>query len=270
VGKSPEAWLMLSPQSIRVSALRTDNNAVSISLAVDTLARVMVGPKPETPRKLPKLPKPLPLAQPSNVFRVSVPTLLTYDRAAQLAMQRVIKKPISVRGATVHFHWIKFLPSGDDIVVSTHFCVSQGWDLFGWFDSCGTGYLRGKPVFDSNGQRVRIVNVRYDLQTAGVILSTMKMLAGSELGQALETRLVFDVSRDILKMHAQISKALAKPQGRGVEITGSVGAFGKPVLTWTKDGFLATFSAEGTIHADLNIQPPKPRKPAARAPKNQH
>ncbi|MBI3675916.1 MAG: DUF4403 family protein [Proteobacteria bacterium] len=265
VGKSPEAWLLLSPKTVRVSGIRTDNNALSVSLAVDTQASIVVGPRPSSPDKLPKLPAPLPLATPSSAFRVSVPALLPYDRAAELAMKSVTEKPIRVHGATVRFSWIKFLPSGADVVVSTRFCVSQGWDFFGWFDSCGTGYLRGKPVFDAQEQKVHIVNVRYDLQTAGVILSAMKMLAGPELGQALETRLIFDASRDIAKMQAQISKALAKPQGRGVEITGTIGAFGKPTLTWTKDGFLANFSAEGTIHADLNIQPPQPNTPRAPA-----
>jgi hypothetical protein len=255
VGKSPEAWLLLSPRAIHVSALGADNNVLSVSLAVDTEAQVIVGPRPPSPEKLPKLPTPLPLAASSSSFHVSVPALLPYDRAAELTMQRVTDKPIRVHGATIKFQWIKFLPSGDDVVVSTRFCVSQGWDFFGWFDSCGTGYLRGKPVFDPKEQKVHIINVHYDLQTAGVILSAMKMLADGELAQALQTRLVFDATHDIAKMQAQISKALAKPQGRGVQITGTIGAFGKPTLTWTQEGFLANFTAEGTIHADLALQP---------------
>src|SRR5262249_23722347 len=101
VGKSPEAWLLLSPKAVRISELRTDNNALSLSLAVETEARVIVGPKPATPDRLPKLPSPLPLAEPSNAFRVSVPALLPYERASEIAMKRVTEKPIRVRGTEV-------------------------------------------------------------------------------------------------------------------------------------------------------------------------
>ena len=153
------------------------------------------------PDKLPPLPPPAPLAAPSDAFRVAVPVELSYSRAAELAMQQLKKKPLHVGGTNVRFERLAILPSGDDVVVKARFCVVQGWDWFGLFDSCGTGYLRGRPVFDAAHGRIRITKVHYDLATAGVILSAMKMLAGDELANALETKLVFDVSRDIGKLH---------------------------------------------------------------------
>ena len=261
VGKSPEAWLLLSPRRIRVSDVLTTGDAVVVSLAADTQAQVIVGPKPAMPAKLPPLPPPEHLAAPSNAFTVAVPAALSYAQAADLAMQRLQKKPIHVGSSRIRFEKIAILPSGEDVVVEARFCVTQGWDPFGWFDSCGTGYLRGRPTFDAAHGIIRIVNVHYDIATAGVILSAMKWLAGDELGKALQNDLVFDVSRDIEKLHDSIDKALSKPEGRGVAISGSIADFGAPTLTWTADGFLATFTAHGQIHADLNIQPPKPRTP---------
>ena len=175
------------------------------------------------------------------------------------------KKPIHVGSTKIRFEKLAILPSGEDVVVEARFCVVQGWDWFGWFNSCGTGYLRGAPVFDAAHGILRITKLHYDLATADLILSAMRMLAGDALGSALQTKLVFDVSREIEKLHGQINKALTKPQGRGVEITGHVDRYGPPALTWTRDGFLATFTGEGHIRADLNIPPPKP--PAAKKKK---
>ena len=261
VGKSPEAWLVLAPQRIAVGELRAQGGMVEVSLTADTRARVVVGPKPAIPDKLPPLPPASPLAVPSNAFHVAVPAELSYARAAELAIARLEKKPLHVGGTKVRFETLAILPSGDDVVVQARFCVVQGWDPFGWFDSCGTGYLRGRPQFDAAHNRIRITKVHYDLATAGAILSAMKMLAGDELANALQTKLVFDVSRDIGKLHDEIDKALSKPQGRGVQITGHVETFGAPTLTWTATGFLVTFTAEGQIRADLNIAPPKPKPP---------
>jgi len=70
----------------------------------------------------------------------------------------------------------------------------------------------------------------------------------------LQSRLVFKVGPDLGKFEDEIRPALAKPPKRGVSIVGQVRSFGTPTLTWTKDGFLAVFSATGTIKADLNIR----------------
>jgi len=265
VGKSPEAWLMLAPERIRVSGLSTVNDALVVSLAVDTRARVVVGPKPAE-AKLIALPAPMPLAAASDSFAVSVPAVLPYDEAARLAMARLSAHPIHVGSTKVRFERIEILPSGQDVVVAARFCVAQGWDIFGWFDSCGEGYLRGVPVFDAKTQEIRVTNVHYDIATEGVIASAMRALAGDELGKALQTRLVFSVAHDLGKLQAQVQAALAKPQGRGVQISGTLDSFGTPALTWTKDGFLASFSAQGTIHANLNIQPPKPHSSKPESP----
>ncbi|HEV2563208.1 MAG TPA: DUF4403 family protein [Rhizomicrobium sp.] len=256
VGKSPVAWLVIAPERIRIAGPFTKDNAIVVSLSVDARAHVIVADSLPAPNPIP-LPAPAPLAAASNTFSVSVPVLLPYDEAAQLAMQRLRDKPIRVGGAAVKFSKIEFLPSGQDVIVAARFCIAQRWDFFGWFDACGEGYLRGVPQFDAANGKIRVVNVHYDIATQNAILAAMRMLAGSELGQQLETKLVFDVSKDIDKLQNELRTTLGKKQSRGVIIIGDIQSFGRPTLIWTKDGFLASFTASGTIAADLNIKPKK-------------
>jgi hypothetical protein len=254
VGKTPPAWLVLAPERIRVSRLETVQNALVVSLGVDVRAHVVVADQPPDTNPDKTLPPPAPMTAPSDKFAFTVPVLLPYGEAAALALQRLDKAPIKLPGGKVRFDKLDILPSGQDVVVATRFCVGQSWDPFGLLDSCGEGYLRGQPIFDAKTNTIRIANVHYDIATEGMILAAMRWLAGDALAHALETKLVFGVARDLDKLHAELKTALSKPQGRGVVISGEVQSFGAPSLTWTADGFLATFPASGTIRADLNLK----------------
>ena len=79
-------------------------------------------------------------------------------------------------------------------------------------------------------------------------------LAGNEIGKALEQNLVFDESKQISKLKTDIAAALAKPEGRGIALTGKIDSFGEPKVSWTKDGFLALMSAKGTLAAKLSMK----------------
>jgi hypothetical protein len=254
VGKSPPSWLVLSPERIRVAQPQMRDNAVTVGLGVDVRGHVVVLDHSPEPAQTPPLPPLAPLTTPSNRFSFVVPVLLSYDEASQLAMKRLADKPLKVGGMTVAFKSIQILPSGQDVIVATRFCVKQSWDPFGWFDSCGDGYLRGVPQYEAAAQTIHIANVHYDTGTENILLSVLRALAGDELGKALQAKLVFKVGGEMAKLDQEVRIALAKPQGRGVRIWGNVESFGTPSLTWTSDGFLATFPAQGTISVDLNLK----------------
>jgi hypothetical protein len=95
--------------------------------------------------------------------------------------------------------------------------------------------------------------VHYDVATENLMLGAMRLLAGPALGRDLERRLTFSVAKDLDKLEEQITKAIAKPEGRDVTIAGTVRSFGPPSLTWTKDGFLAIFSAKGSVEVAAHI-----------------
>jgi len=254
IGKKPEAWLLLAPERLRLTPIHTENGTLVIALAADVRAHVIVGPRPPAPETIPKLPPPQTLQAPSNAFAVAVPVMVSYGEAARLAMQRLKKKPIHAGTTQVRIEKLQFLPSRDDVIVQAYFCVGQSWDFLRLFDACGAGYLRGTPQYDAKNGKIRISHVRYDLATYSLLLSAVHAIAGEEVGKALEQQLVFDESRQIAKLKDEIRAALAKPQGKGVAITGKIQSFGDPTLRWTKDGFIALFTANGTLSANLAVK----------------
>ena len=100
---------------------------------------------------------------------------------------------------------------------------------------------------------MRIVNVHYDPGTEDLLLKAMHWLAGDELAQQLQRHLAFNVARDMDKLEAGVRRALAKPQGKDVVISGEIQGFAPPTLGWTDKGFLALFTAHGQVYAALNL-----------------
>jgi len=169
-------------------------------------------------------------------------------------MQHLKKKPLRAGKVQVRIDKLQILPSGQDLVVAAQFCIPQAWDFTHLLDSCGQVYLRGAPQFDTKTGTIRISNVHYDIATENLMLRMMRALAGNELGKGLEQNLVFDESKQISKLKTDIAAALAKPQGRGIALTGKIDSFGEPKVSWTKDGLLALLTAKGTLTAKLNMK----------------
>jgi hypothetical protein len=252
LNSKPTTWLLLQPEHIRVGLPRVANDAVTMGLGIDVRARLVASD--ERPSLTPTvLPPPAALNGPANRFAVTVPAVLPYDVAAKLALEALAKKPPRVGSHKLNITTLKIMPSGQDVVIEAGFCIVESWDPTDVTSGCGSGYLRGVPQFDAKSQTIRIANVRYDVLTQNWMLSAMRGLAGGDLAKAMEQALQFKVEGQIKAMQQQVSDTLAKPQGNGVMIWGAVRAFGPVTLSWSKDGFVASFSAEGTVHADVKL-----------------
>ena len=252
VGKAPISWLVLRPEQLEIGQPVVRDGVVAMSLGIEARGRVVV--QDQQPVNFPTpLPHASPLAVPSNAFSSAVSLLLPYDQAARLAMSSLARRPPRIAGMTLKFTRLQILPSGQDVVVAAQFCADPNWDLFDWFASCGTVYLRGAPQFDPTRQTIRVTNLHYDVASGNLMLSAVRALAGDRFATTMQNYLVFDESKEIARLKAQVIAAAAKPEGRDVSISAQVQSFGEPSLTWTADGFLAIFSAKGKVEAKFNL-----------------
>jgi hypothetical protein len=254
VGKSPDAWLVMAPERLRVTPLHTENGALVVSLAAEVRAHVVVGEKRAAPAAPPKLPAPETLDQPSNAFAVTVPVTLSYVDASKIAMQQLKKKPLRASGMDLSFDKLTIFPSGQDLVVQTHFCFGKNWDFTHLLDSCGDVYLRGTPHFDSGTGKISVTNLHYDVQSQNLVLRIVRALSGDALAKVIEPHLVFDESREIAKLKSGIAAAIERPQGGGIALAGHIDSFADPTVSWTNTGFVAMLRATGTVNTSLNVK----------------
>jgi len=248
----PTTWLVLQPERIRVGLPAVTGNALTMGLGFDVRARLVASD--DMPNVTPTmLPPPASVSGPSNRFAVRVPVVLPYDQAAKMAMAELAKNPPHAGSHGITITKLEILPSGQDVVIAASFCVSQNWDPTDVLSGCGSGYLRGVPQYDAKNQIIRIVNVHYDVLTENWMLSVMRGLSGDDLGKSLEKALQFKVGDQIRRVQDQVSAALAHPQGSVVTVSGMVQNYGPVTLTWSRDGFMAMMSAEGSVRADLHM-----------------
>ena len=248
IGKNPVSWLVLRPQSVALMQPAIAHGALTLSLALAARGEVLVQDQaPSNPST--SLPKASPLSEASNRFRVAVPFLLPYDRAEQLALSSLARNPSRVAGMKLVFSSLHILPSREDVVVEMRFCARPGWDITGWFGSCAHVYLRGAPAFDPVTRTMRVAGLHYDVASANAGLRIFRAVASAKIAGAIGHALIFDVSRQIAQEETQIRDQLAMPHGKTFSISAHVESFGVPTFSWTKDGFLASFSATGTMDA---------------------
>jgi hypothetical protein len=249
---APTSWLVLQPERIRVGLPAVQGNALTMGLGVDVRARLVASD--DKPNVTPTaLPPPAPVNGPANHFSVSVPVTLPYAEASRLALDVLKKNPPRSGTHTINVSKLDIIPSGQDVVIAATFCIAEKYDPTEFLTGCGSGYLRGVPQYDAKTQTIRVVNVRYDVLTQNFMLSVMRGLAGDDLGKAMEKALQFKVGDQIAKVQAQVVASMAKPQGSVVMMSGQVKSFSAPTLSWTRDGFVTTFAAEGSVKAELKL-----------------
>lgn len=249
---TPTTWLVLQPERIRVGVPAVQSNVLTMGLGIDVRARLVASD--DKPAVTPTaLPPPAPVNGPTNHFAVSVPVTLPYAEAARLALDVLKKNPPRSGTHTINVSKLEILPSGQDVVIAASFCIAEKYDPTEFLTGCGSGYLRGVPQYDAKSQTIRVVNVKYDVLTQNFMLSVMRGLAGDDLGKAMEKALQFKVGDQIAKVQAQVASSLSHPQGNVVAVSGQVKSFSTPTLSWTRDGFVTTFAAEGSVKAELHL-----------------
>lgn len=252
VGKNPVTWLVLRPERLMAARPAIRDGRMVFSLGLELRGRIVAAAAPPRNVATP-LPPAAGMGHPSNRFAVAVPVLLSYGEAARLAEASLRKRPPTIAGLTVRFSQLRILPSGRDVVLAARFCIDPVWDARHWLSSCGTGYLRGVPRFDAAHGTIKITGVHYDVAGAGLVLRGLRLLTGDALARVLEEHLVFDQSRETVRLDREVTAALARPQGNAVAIWADIRSFGAPAFTWTAEGFVASFSATGTTTTILQF-----------------
>lgn len=252
VSRKPLSWLVLRPQRLALMQPEIGHGALTLSLALTAQGEVLVQDRMPLNPAMP-LPSPTTLSEASNRFSVAIPFLLSYAQAGQLALSSLKRHPPRVAGMTLAFSSLRILPSAEDVVVETRFCGRPDWDFTGWLGPCAHIYLRGAPLFDPATRTMRVTGLHYDIASANVALEILHAALSSKFTAAMARTLVFDMSRQIGHEESQLRAELAKPHGKTLSLSADVQSFGAPSFTWTKDGFLALFSATGAVTAVFKL-----------------
>jgi hypothetical protein len=197
--KKYSAWLTLTPKEVKLTPLQTDRNRAKVSMGINTLAELTVGPEPAAA-------KPIPLPQLQRVnsldknFRLSVKTDLFYREVVAILSPMLINKDFGSDGRSVILKNFDLFGNGERIIVR----LETSGDLVGTF------YLTGKPLFNPQTNRFSVEEVDFDMNTESLLLSSADWFLHGTIRERIHEKLNLDLSSRLTEARDMAQKALTR------------------------------------------------------------
>lgn len=193
------AWLKLTPKEVKLTPLQTDKNRARVSMGINTLAELTVGPEPAhaAPSPLPQLQRVKTL---DRNFRLSVKTDLFYREVVAILSPLLLGKDFGSDGRSVILKSFDLFGNGERIIVRL--------ETVG--DLAGTFYLTGKPLFNPRTSRFSVEEVDFDMNTESILLSSADWFLHGTIRERIQEKLNLDLSSRLTEARAMAQKALTR------------------------------------------------------------
>lgn len=241
---SKEYGLWLIPKPISVAAGPITGNARQLT----THIRIAVQTQTELKPKAPEHPRtPLPILQKreqvSEVSDLNVLSFIPYadinrmlaittnNKNKKLALGSLTIKKVSVYGGQ------------RSLIVKA--------EVSGLMD--GTMYLRGRPVFDTLTNTLRVTNLDFDAETWSALSSSSNTVWHKGLRKLLESLLTIRLGDDIAKLPQTIDKAFEEGgPGKTTDLTIQSFRFVPQKIAIRPDGIQALIKVKSTVGVKIN------------------
>ena len=193
------AWLKLTPREVLLSPLYARNNRVKLSIGINTLAELLVGPEPVA-QPLLQLPDLRVVSSFDKTFRIALSADLSYrDLRAALA-PLLLNKQLDSDGKTVVVKDFDLYGNGDKLVIKLE---TQG-SLDGVF------YLTARPSFNPQTKMFSVEDVDFDMQTRSLLLKTADWFLHGAIRSMIQDRLNLNLANQLEQSRQMAEKALVR------------------------------------------------------------
>ncbi len=193
------AWLKLTPREVLLSPLYARNNRVKLSIGINTLAELLVGPEPVA-QPLLQLPDLRVVSSFDKTFRIALSADLSYrDLRAALA-PLLLNKQFDSDGKTVVVKDFDLYGNGDKLVIKLE---TQG-SLDGVF------YLTARPSFNPQTKMFSVEDVDFDMQTRSLLLKTADWFLHGAIRSMIQDRLNLNLANQLEQSRQMAEKALVR------------------------------------------------------------
>ena len=242
-------WLNASPAALDLSAIRIDDEAIRVDLALRTLLSTSANGQ-----GINNEPSPLPLltnrsVQPS-LIRISLPLALSYDALASSFKQRLKNKPIEYKQGdiSISVKAIEIYPNNDRLVLAAKVKLNG---LLGLLSSDGEVYISGKPVIDNESKTLKLSNVEFSRKLDSQFWNATTQLLHKQLLTGLQDALVYDFSNNYSEVYRSINQQLNSKPAKNVKLNGQLETLRMLNIQPDLDELRVTLEAEGIVNLEL-------------------
>ncbi len=189
--KSKSGWLTIKPTGLYFSGFHNSAEGISAVIGVDAVIEGSYGPKPKTfnPGKLPPFKT---ISHASRGFQINLPLFASYSYLRESLYREVVGKSYDLDDdIKVVINDVGFYANGENVVLSLDIATKFPGD---WFDTSGTLYFSGRPVFEGKTERLFLQDFDYDVQTKSYLAQVANELFHEELRSHIASKLSWGFS----------------------------------------------------------------------------
>ena len=234
-------WLTPKPISVMAGPVTGNNRQITthIRIALETQTEL----KPKAPEH-PKTPLPI-LQKREQVAETSDLHLLSYIPYADINRMLAIttnnkNKKLALGSLTINE--VSVYGGQQSLIVKAN--------LSGLLD--GTVYLRGRPVFDTLTNTLRVSNLDFDAETWKALSKNSNTVWHTGLRKLLERLLTIPLGDDIAKLPASIDKAFEKGPGKTTDLGIKTFRFVPQKIAIRPDGIQALINVQSKVGVKVN------------------
>ncbi len=192
-------WLIPMPRSVQVSDVYGDEKTIVVPLRVYFNIETRFGPEPQVAikSKLPPLQKvdTLPLVSELNLL-----SRIPYNDLNQTLARTLDNQEVKLSSRIVRIRSASVYGGGNTLILKS--------DVKGSVN--GTLFFRGRPAYDTLQHKLLVKNLKFDVNTEEVLLSTADWLLHDSLQETFETALSVPLKQHLEKIPTKIEEAFAK------------------------------------------------------------
>ncbi|RYD74391.1 MAG: DUF4403 family protein [Sphingobacteriales bacterium] len=245
--KNMNAWLSISPQSVSVTPLQTQNNEVSMKIGVKSYIEMITGTKPQQNIN-PALPKLVTDNKLQDDFQVGLIGEISYEQATAMIKKEIQNKVYNLDN---NKYQLKILDlalsgSGDKLLMQADV---DGKNAKGK-KVAGRIFIEGIPYYDVATQSVKVRDFDYNLKTKNVLLKSASWLVNKGFLGQIEEKLTFPMKDHISNAQKMVQDGLTK-NGRispNVLLKGNITNLAPEGIYLTPTGIKAVVNAQGKIN----------------------
>ncbi|WP_460933065.1 DUF4403 family protein [Spirosoma humi] len=241
ISKAYGLWLIPKPISVMTGPVTGNDRQITtpIRVALETQTEL----KPKAPEH-PKTPLPI-LQKREQVLETSDLHVLSYIPYADINRMLAITtnnkdKKLALGSLTIH---------EVSVYGGQHALIVKA-NLSGLLD--GTVYLRGRPVFDTLTNTLRVNNLDFDAETWKAVSGDSNTVWHKGLRTLLESILTIPLDDDIAKLPASIDKAFEKGPGKTTDLGIKTFRFVPQKIAIRPDGIQALINVQSKIGVKVN------------------
>lgn len=221
VSERPPAWLVIQPTGVRAQQPRIDAQSVHLGLGISAQTRLVAGPEAPANPPTPLPPLDLGPIQP-GVWDFQVLGSLGWSEANRLLAAELRGGDFRLeQGLSIHIQEVELRPWGDLLLLAVD--LEARHRLFE--QAQARIYLKGRPVLERQGQRLRLQDLDFSAETRDSFLSSAAWLIRPALLEAIRERAEIDLAQPAAEARTAANRVLADwiaGLPNGVRLTGQV------------------------------------------------